>query len=587
MADKSWGVVIPAKTRDEKPRSYTVEAATEQEAWDKANAEDSVVGHSSEPTWQGAVGAVTRGAAPIAAGTALGAAFGAPLVGVGAIPGAAMGAAATGLEELGGTAYNALAPHMGLPHYTTFGENINKGLDVIGTPRPSNPFERVLEAGSGGATSATGTASALGNIASRMSPSVSKNVLTKMSEQPIRQGVSGLSGGATTQGALEAGVNPLLASAAGFGASAIPFIDRGSGALPHAKTAIERGYKIPPTMASENPSRVADTLGAISNDTVINRDATFANQKTTNSYVKQDLGIPDNVPISKQTLERVRQDKGVVYTAVRKVPGQAVDPDFVSDVNNISGPLAKLKAKFPDIATNNDLDKLVASLNAGTSAGGLSSDEAVSLSRLLRSKASKNILSDKPEITELGHAQKDAAEAIEQLLERRMAQSGNHDLAEQWKSARTAIAQSHYVEDALNPATGNVDATKLAAINSKGDANLTGGLSTAANVGGAFPAVSGLPEGMGVGARTDPRAVQYALPIGLGGMGGAGAFMYSHDIPTALVAGATMSVAPKLARALSLSGPYQRAIAASPAKEGYSDYAKSAAALLQTYPYLK
>ena len=134
-------------------------------------------------TTKGIIGAITRGMAPIAAGTALGAAAGAPFAGVGAIPGAAAGALATTIEELGGAAYNAIGPRFGAPRYTTFGDVVNRGLDVAGVERPDTQIERIVEMGAAGATGGGSLPRALGTLGPKMVNPVSRRIADVMAKQ--------------------------------------------------------------------------------------------------------------------------------------------------------------------------------------------------------------------------------------------------------------------------------------------------------------------------------------------------------------------------------------------------------------------
>src|SRR4029077_14582844 len=90
------------------------------------------------------------------------------------------------------------------------------------------------------------------------------------------------------------------------------------------------------------------------------------------------------------------------------------------------------------------------------------------LVKTLRFRATNHLKSfDNPENRALGFAERNAAEAVDGLIERTLQQNDKGDLAKQYREGRTRIAQSYDVQAALNDVTGNVDARKLASIAGK------------------------------------------------------------------------------------------------------------------------
>lgn len=538
---------------------------------------------SSPPkvTGGGLVGSVIRGMAPMAAGTAIGAAAGAPLAGVGAIPGAALGALATTAEEIGGNLYNVAAPYVGLPRFTTFGERINQGLDVLKVPRPDTQLERIIEVGAGGASGASGLARALSQLSPKMASPVAKEVFKIMGQQPVRQTAAGGIGGLAAQTGIEAGLPPVVAGLTGIAAGGVPFMVRGGGSLPQTKRAVQGGYTIPPAMASENPSMMARLLSKVGGEELIERAATIKNQAATNNLVKKELGIKDDI-ISVKALNDIRAKEGSVYQDVKNVPGTAVDNTFNSDVAAIKATINALSKNFKAIVKNDEVDKLVKAITPRLGSKAYDSTSAVELTKVLRQKSAKNIMSDKPELNELGKAQRAASEAIENMLARRIMNAPPtagvpKDLAIRWNEARTKISQSHLVEEALNPATGNVDAKRLGRVIDKGDAKLTGGLQTAGEAALAFPRVTGSPEKMPAYRLGDLTSmVARAAPGAAVGYGTG-----SPELGMAITAAQT--VAAPAARGLSLSKRYQQALGAATPKSK-QDIARALAAALSTRP---
>lgn len=543
--------------------------------------DDEIISHLNEiknppkVTTGGLVGAATRGMAPIAAGMALGAAAGAPFGGVGAIPGAAAGALTTTIEELGGNVYNAIAPKFGAPRYTTFGDVVNRGLDVIGVERPDTQLERIVETGAGGATGAGGFARGMEELSSRAVNPIIKRVTNILSQQPTRQALAGGIAGTASQTGLEAGMSPLAANLTGMAAGGVPFMMRGGGALPQASRSIESGYTLPPSMTSEKPSVMANLLSKIGGEPKIEKTAALQNQKNTNALVKRELSIPENENLSRETLQNIRKREGQVYEEVKAIPGNSADKQFLLDINKIVGSINSLKKNFPEIVKNDQVDVLINSLNKAR-IGGYDSKSAVDLTRVLREKSVKNMLSDVDQNVELGRAQKNAANAIEDLLARRISASKTapKDLVNRWNEARTKIAQSHVVEEVLNPATNNVDAQRIGKIVGKGEMNLTGGLKTIGEVALAFPKVTKTPQSL---PPLSENNITYADVARL--FPGAATGYYTGSPELGLAIGAAGSASAPLARSLALSKGYQRALGAATPKSK-EDIARALAAAL-------
>jgi hypothetical protein len=164
----------------------------------------------------------------------------------------------------------------------------------------------------------------------------------------------------------------------------------------------------------------------------------------------------------------------------------------------------------------------------------------VDLTRSLRYKATSNLKNfGDPEKQALGIAQRRAADALDNILDARLSETGNAGLVDQYRSARQLIAMSHDVEAATN-AAGDVNAKVLAGLANKGRP-LSGNLETIANVASAFPR-----------AMRDPATFGGMENLGILDMWGtAGATVAGHP-----GVGAALLSRPG-ARKIALSQPYQ------------------------------
>jgi hypothetical protein len=141
-------------------------------------------------------------------------------------------------------------------------------------------------------------------------------------------------------------------------------------------------------------------------------------------------------------------------------------------------------------------------------------EAAVEQVRQLRFESKRNLKSfDDPSKVSLGMAQKSAAQALEGLIERNLATTGDQAALSKFRLAREHIAKSHTVEEAMNPVTGAVHARDLA----KSKAPLTGGLKTAADFATAFPRATQKLESFGGTPPFSPLDVSMGTAAGLMG----------------------------------------------------------------------
>ncbi len=139
------------------------------------------------------VGVAARAAYPYATAAGLGAAVGAPFGGpVGAAAGAGLGTLGLALSDIATTGYNVAAPAFGGSRIPLPSENIQALYERLGLGRrPETPGQELLSAGVGGATGAGAQARGFNLLARQLSPSVTRNVMTELSRQPVVQAGAG------------------------------------------------------------------------------------------------------------------------------------------------------------------------------------------------------------------------------------------------------------------------------------------------------------------------------------------------------------------------------------------------------------
>lgn len=242
------------------------------------------------------------------------------------------------------------------------------------------------------------------------------------------------------------------------------------------KEAGAAGYVIPPEdLGGGMATKVLSGVGGKIKTAQV---ASERNQSVTNGLAKKALGIAEDAPLNNETLAAVRSQAGQAYDAIKNTGTVAADAAFHSTLDNIASKYTKASQAFPG-AVKSEIPDLVAALKQPS----FSADGAVEMTKILRTNADKAFIKgDKGE----GKAFKEAADALEGMLERHLQGQGAPDALKAFQDARQTIAKTYTVQKALNSATGDVSAPVLAKMLDKGKP-LSAELLTIAQAGQAFP----------------------------------------------------------------------------------------------------
>lgn len=470
--------------------------------------------------------------------------------GIAAIPDAVLNTP-NRILNLGKAAFGTAATAMGRPDLAPEPSDdpnfVRRAFDAAGFTKdrlePVTPGQRVLD------TTLQGAVAGAVSPASGMRQAISNAALG---------GVSGAAAGGTK----ELTGNDNLAMAAGI--AAVPL---GTGVVQSARNkaaamtlrkqqnsvrdqtiadARNAGYVLSPS--ETNPGTMNQALEGIAGKLSTRQLASQRNQDVTNSLVRRDLGVDEGSALSPELLAQLRKrayDEG--YTPVTQAgeirPGSA----YRNALDDIAANYTGAASSFPR-AVKDEVSAMVDSLRVRKFDAG----DAVKMAQILRDDASKSYASgDKG----LGKAQRSAANAIEDQLERGLQGQGKQGSValDNFRDARKQIAKTHTIENALFEGTGNVQASKLAAALRKG-APLSGDIATAARAAESFPKNMQSPEVMGAVPGISPLDV-----LGGAGIGAAGAA--ATGSASGALLGALPAVRP-LTRAAILSGPYQKMMGA-------------------------
>lgn len=253
------------------------------------------------------------------------------------------------------------------------------------------------------------------------------------------------------------------------------------------------GYVIPPTQAK--PTMTNRLIEGMSGKITTAQNASAKNQVVTNDLAAQALGLQPGTKITPDVLDGVRKTAGQAYDALGQTGAVTPGNAYAQALDAIAAPFVKAAGAFPNAKPSPVLD-LVESLRSPSFDAGA----AVEKIKQLRTAADDGFRTGN---TDVARAAKAGAKALEDALEGHLQTIGQPDLLAQFRDARQIIAKTYTVQKALNPASGGVDARKLAAELKKGKP-LSGELKQAGDFGLQFPKAAQTVEGMGSLPQTSP-----------------------------------------------------------------------------------
>lgn len=384
-----------------------------------------------EPTTSaaGIGGAATRGIAPYAAAAMAGAGVGGLMVpGFGAIPGALAGLGAAGLTDLVSTLSRPAHRALGTPEVPPLSSLTDPVLDKMGVRRPQTGTERTVEAGAAGVGGALGGVGLGRTVAETAAGPVMKGVGETMAGMPGKAAVSGGLAGTASQGTAEAGGAPVAQTVAGMVAGGLPFAGAGiraggaklveSTPTEAALAAHKAGYVLTPAMVSEKPSKFAAALAGDAGKAKLQQFASQKNQQVTDALAAQDLGLKPDTVLNDKAFQDVRAGAGQVYQKVAQaVPTIRPSPEFLAAVDKVGGAHnEELEKLHPSMKENPDISTLKSELKKYDQ---VSTPVAMKVMSDLRFNANQNLKAiGDPQKHQLGLAQRDAAHAIEDEIER-------------------------------------------------------------------------------------------------------------------------------------------------------------------------
>ncbi|MGL4641119.1 MAG: hypothetical protein ACRCVX_15495 [Shewanella sp.] len=306
----------------------------------------------------------------------------------------------------------------------------------------------------------------------------------------------------------------------------------------------KEGYKIP--RSELGGGTINNWLEGMAGKAALRQEMSVANQGVTNRLARESIGAPDTMP---STLRSLRE--GVQTTAPYQRLDSAGDilftPEYSQTLKNIANNYGGQNSRLTSLK-NPDVMKMTQELDFA-SASGKEINELIKNLREVGNKNKSAAYGTSPQNRELGKAQIEATKALEKLVDDNAGiNPALQGLIPELQAARQRIAQIHTVENAANPATGEVSAKYFGRQFAKGKP-LDGKQKTIAEFDQAFPKFSGeasKTQAPGVSALNAT-----AAPM-LGLMGSA-----ASGSPAGMIAGGLPLLRDPMRKMLS-SGWYQR-----------------------------
>jgi hypothetical protein len=244
------------------------------------------------------------------------------------------------------------------------------------------------------------------------------------------------------------------------------------------------GYRVTPNY-DPSASLFDRLVQGVTGKATSEQAARLANQSVTNSLGATALGKPAGALLTPQVLQEIRQhaiDTG--YTPIKDLPGTIpADVQFLKNNATIKAAHGDELSGNPDVAATADL------LNKSTFDPAKITDQISTL----RSRAQDAYAAGRPSA---GSAFKAQAAELEALIDRHLqsADSLDPNMLTNYRHSRQLIAKTYTVGDALNPSTGNVDATSLGQRLANGG-YVDGNLKTIADFANSAPDLAKVPRG--------------------------------------------------------------------------------------------
>ena len=233
------------------------------------------------------------------------------------------------------------------------------------------------------------------------------------------------------------------------------------------------GLAVPPT--SGGGGLLTRTLEGLGDAPKAEKLLSQQNAPVLAGIAKKDIGMSADTPLTRDTVRNVRETAGAAYEPIKAAGELPVTPKFFEDVKKATAGYDTAATSFEDVSANpfaKVRDGLIGTKDAqGNLIPRKSFDAASAIERvkLLRSEADQAYRKGD---TGLGKVYKQFAGALDDAINAGLDTKTSPELkgaVDRYRQARTTIAKTYLLDDALNATTGNIDPKVYAAALKNGD----------------------------------------------------------------------------------------------------------------------
>lgn len=246
-----------------------------------------------------------------------------------------------------------------------------------------------------------------------------------------------------------------------------------------AQAAPKYGIALPPD--ESNPTKGNLAKGVVAGEKV-KAQMSKQNAPAVNAAVAQDMGLPENTPLTKPAFTEARNLASGPYRAVEQLPVLEAPSEVLSKIAKLKGD----ESLIGGATTNAEIAKLVDDAQAHIAAG-MAGDEILKNIRQMRAKAQRTYKAAgaTPDQMDVADVRMGIANALEDLIDSNIK---DPKLLSDFRKARVAMAKTYAYQSATDLNTGNVDPRILAKITAESD-HVTGTLADLGKIAGNYPSV--------------------------------------------------------------------------------------------------
>lgn len=214
----------------------------------------------------------------------------------------------------------------------------------------------------------------------------------------------------------------------------------------------EAGLKLTPQDAGGGA--VSRGLAGLSGEPKLAKLASKKNAPTVNDMIRRDVGLADDMPLTREALLDVIKEEGGSYAAVKEAGRFDTDAKYRADLDALTEGFDTAAKDFAH-RKENPVQKIMEGLKVKD----MDAASAIEEVKNLRADADKAYRAgDK----QAGSIYKNAANVLDDQLDRHLKTLGDSEGVTKYRASRRRIAKSYAALDALNEATGNIDAAVYA-----------------------------------------------------------------------------------------------------------------------------